>query len=332
LTTIAINPLSHVSNEEVPFIRMLKGEGFEIKLIDDDRFPHGNASDEEEIELLHAASAVIAAGERYSRKVIESLPDLRLIARVGVGFDSVDVAAATANDVVLTITPNSNHEAVAEQAIALIMAVAKSIVSRDKAMRAGGWPTQPLMPIRGATLGIVGIGRIGRDLAVRALAMKMNVLAAEPQPDMDFVHENGIQLLDLDALLENSDYVSLNCALSKETRGLIDRHKLALMKPGAVLINTARGGLVVEADLIEALKSGQIGGAGLDVFELEPTDPDNDLYTMDNVVVSPHMAGNDILSVEDMGNEAARCVIDLFNGHWPDGAVVNNELKGRWSW
>jgi phosphoglycerate dehydrogenase-like enzyme len=211
------------------------------------------------------------------------------------------------------------------------MAVAKSIVSRDKAMRAGEWPTQPLMPIRGATLGIVGLGRIGRDLALRALAMKMNVLAAEPQPDMDFVHEHGIQLVDLDALLRSADYVSLNCALSEETRGLIDRHKLALMKPEAMLINTARGGLIVEADLVEALKSGQIGGAGLDVFELEPTDPDNPLYIMDNVVVSPHMAGNDILSVEDMGNEAAQCVIDLFNGRWPDGAVVNNELKGRWS-
>jgi phosphoglycerate dehydrogenase-like enzyme len=311
---------------------MLKRAGFEINLIENDRFPRGHASDEEEIELLQGASAVIAAGERYTRKVIESLPDLRSIARLGVGFDRVDVPAATANDVVLTITPNSNHEAVAEHAFALIMAVAKSIVSKDKAMRAGEWPTRPLMPIRGATLGIVGLGRIGRDLAVRALAMKMNVLAAEPQPDMDFVHENGIQLLDLDALLKSSDYVSLNCALSEETRGLINRHKLALMKPTAALINTARGGLIVEADLIEALKSGQMGGAGLDVFELEPTDPDNQLYTMDNVVVSPHMAGNDVLSVEDMGNEAAQCVIDLFNGRWPDGAVVNNELKGRWSW
>ena len=332
MITVTISPRLHAHNEDVMFIRMLKEEGFAIKLIDHDHFSHGHASDEEEIELLNGASAVIAAGERYSRKVIESLPDLRVIARLGVGFDSVDVGAATANDVVLTITPNSNHEAVAEHAIALMMAVAKSIVSRDKAMRNGEWPTHPLMPIRGATLGIVGIGRIGRDLAVRALAMKMNILATEPQPNMDFVHANGIQLLDLDTLLKTSDYVSLNCALSEETRGLIDSHKLALMKPGAVLINTARGGLIVEADLIEALQSGQIGGAGLDVFELEPTESDNDLYDMDNVVVSPHMAGNDIQSVEDMGNEAAQCVIDLFNGRWPDDAVVNRELKGIWNW
>ena len=119
---------------------MLKRAGFEINLIENDRFPRGHASDEEEIELLQGASAVIAAGERYTREVIESLPDLRSIARLGVGFDRVDVPAATANDVVLTITPNSNHEAVAEHAFALIMAVAKSIVSKDKAMRAGEWP------------------------------------------------------------------------------------------------------------------------------------------------------------------------------------------------
>lgn len=332
MTTVAVSGLAQIGNQEAPFIGMLKREGFEIKLINDDRFSHGHASDEKEVELLQGVSAVIAGGERYPRKVIESLPELRSIARLGVGFDRVDVQAATANDVVLTITPNSNHEAVAEQAFALIMAVAKSIVIRDKAMRTGEWPRQPLMPIRGAVLGIVGLGRIGRDLAARALAMKMNVLAAEPQPDMDFVNENGIQLLELDALLKNSDYVSLNCALSEKTRGLIDRHKLALMKPEAVLINTGRGELIVESDLIEALKSGQIGGAGLDVFELEPTGPDNQLYTMDNVVVSPHVAGVDVLSVEDMGKEAAQCVIDLFKGRWPNGAVINNELKGKWNW
>ena len=199
-------------------------------------------------------------------------------------------------------------------------------------MRRGEWPTQPVRPIRGSTLGIVGIGRIGRSLAVRALGMKMTVLAAEPFPDEAFVRENGIQLVDLDTLLAESDYVSLNCALSESTRGLIERHKLALMKPDAVLVNTARGGLIVEADLIEALESGQIGGAGLDVFEEEPTSPNNPLYSMENVVVSPHLAGNDDLSMEEMGNEAAQCVIDLSQGRWPEGAVVNNELKGRWTW
>ena len=331
MITVAVSTI-RVSNEEATFIRMLKSQGFEVNLIGDERFAHGNASDDEEIAVLRGASAVIAAGERYPASVLEALPDLRVIARFGVGFDKVDVAAATANDVVLTITPNSNYEAVAEHAIALVMATAKSIVSKDTAMRRGEWPTQPVRPIRGSTLGIVGLGRIGRSLAVRALGMKMNVLAAEPFPDEAFVRENGIRLVDLDTLLAESDYVSINCALSESTRGLIDRRKLALMKPDAVIVNTARGGLIVEADLIEALQSGRIGGAGLDVFEEEPTSPNNPLYAMDNVVVSPHLAGNDDLSMEEMGNEAAQCVIDLSQGRWPEGAVVNNDLKGRWTW
>lgn len=331
---LAIVAISHLydRNDDVTFIRMLKEEGFEVTLISEERFCRGHASDEEAIELLSGVSAIIAAGDRYPSTVIESLPDLRLIARLGVGFDTVDVTSATANDVVLTITPKSNHEAVAEHAIALLMTLAKSIVSRDKAMRAGKWATQPLMSIRGATLGIVGLGRIGCSLATRALAMKMKILAVEPFPNMDFVRENEIQLLDLESLLMKADYVSLHCPLSNETSGLIDHTKLILMKPDSVLINTARGSLVVESDLIESLRSGQIGGAGLDVFECEPTNSSNPLYTMDNVVVSPHIAGNDTLSLDETRNEAAQYVIDLFNGRWPDGSVVNKELKGKWTW
>ena len=331
MATVAVSTL-RVTDEDVTFIRMLKSHGFEVKLIGDGSFSHGHASDAEEVVLLRGASAVIAAGERYPSSVIEALPELRVIARFGVGFDKVDVAAATANGVVLTITPNSNYEAVAEHALTLVLAAGRAIVSKDRAMRRGEWPTRPVKPIRGSTLGVVGLGRIGRSLATRALAMKMDVLAAEPKPDEAFVRENGIRLVGLDTLLEESDYVSLNCALSDDTQGLIDRRKLALMKADAVLVNTARGGLVVEADLIEALESGQIGGAGLDVFEQEPTASDTPLYSMDNVVVSPHVAGNDDLSMEEMGNEAAQCVIDLFNGRWPEGAVVNNELKGKWTW
>lgn len=332
MTIVAVSTFPYVTSREVTFVRMLEKADFEVRMIYDDSFSHGHSTDEEEIALLQGASAVIAAGERYTKKVIESLPELRVISRVGVGFDSVDVSAATSNDVILTITPNSNHEAVAEHTMALIMSVAKSIVSRDKAMRSGGWPKETLMPIRGSTLGIVGLGRIGRDLAARGVAMKMDVIATDPQPNLEFVEKHAIQLVTLDHLLKTSDFVSLNCALSEHTHRLIDRHSLALMKPTAVLINTARGGLVVESDLIEALESGQIGGAGLDVFEIEPTAKDNKLYSMDNVVLSPHMAGLDTLSVEDMVNEAAQCVIDLFRGRWPEEAIINGELSGKWIW
>ena len=181
-------------------------------------------------------------------------------------------------------------------------------------------------------LGIVGLGRIGKSLATRALAMKMLVVAAELQPDPVFVEQNGIELVGLDALLERADYVSLHCPLSDETRGLVDGAKLALMKPTAYLVNTARGGLIVEADLAAALRSDVIAGAGLDVFEQEPPGKDNPLYELDNVILSPHVAGLDELAVEEMGNEAANNIINLSQGRWPEGAVVNDDFRGKWRW
>ena len=316
-----------------PAIRLLEGRGFDVRVVDDVLFGQGNRSDEEEIECLEGANATVAWGERYPAAVIEALPDLKVIARMGVGFDKVDLKSASERGVVVTVTPNANHEAVAEHALAFIMSLAKLIVIGNKRMREGEWPSGPGKPLRGSTLGIVGLGRIGRSLAVRAVAMRMRVIATELYPDREFVAEHGIELVDLDTLLGSSDYVSLHCPLNDETRGFINKTTLESMNPNGVLINTARGGLVVERDLLEALKSGQIAGAGLDVFEEEPTDPHNPLYELDNVIVSAHVAGNDELSLVEMGLEAAQNIVDLYDGKWPGGSVVNNrDLEGRWSW
>ena len=315
-----------------PAIRLLEGRGFDVRVVDDVLFGQGNRSDEEEIEYLKGANATVAWGERYPAAVIEGLPDLRVIARMGVGFDKVDLKSASERGVVVTVTPNANHEAVAEHALAFIMSLAKLIVIGNKRMREGEWPSGPGKPLRGSTLGIVGLGRIGRSLAVRAVAMRMRVIATELYPDREFVAEHGIELVDLDTLLGSSDYVSLHCPLNDETRGFINKTTLESMNPNGALINTARGGLVVERDLLDALKSGQIAGAGLDVFEEEPTDPNNPLYELDNVIVSAHVAGNDELSLVEMGLEAAQNIIDLHDGKWLGGSVVNRDLEGRWSW
>ena len=306
--------------------------GFIVDTIINAKFCNGLLSDEEEIELLRGASAVIASGERYPKNVLDSLPDLRVIARKGVGYDKVDVSVATSNRIVLTVTPNANHEAVSEQAMAFIFAVAKEITSRDKTVRSGQWIVDSLSPIRGSTLGIVGLGRIGRDLAVRAKAMKMNVLSTEPKPDIEFVKNNNISLVELDELVTEVDYLSLNCPLTEETRGIINMKIFNRMKSSSVLINTARGGLVVEKDLIEALETKIIRAAGLDVFELEPIDPGNPLLSMDNVVLSPHIAGTDIKSVEDMDSDAIMSVLELYQGRWPEDSIINNELKDGWQW
>lgn len=329
------NPVVMVNSDgtlvDAPCVHLLKSAGYEVRYPDDADYSTGQKDPELGIEKLQGCSAVLAWGEPYPASVVRALPDLRVIARIGVGFDKVDVKAATECGVAVTITPTANHEAVAEHTIALMFAFAKSLVPSDRKIRAGGWPAGSLTPIREKTLGIVGLGRIGRSTAVRALAMRMKVIATELYPDRDFVEQNGIELVDLDTLLERSDYVSAHCPLADETLGLFDQAKFARMKKGSVFINTARGGLVVEKDLIAALESGHLSGAGLDVFENEPTLPDNPLFAMENVVLSPHKAGDDVLAMENMGLEAAQNVIDLSQGKWPAG-VINQELKEGWKW
>jgi phosphoglycerate dehydrogenase-like enzyme len=187
------------------------------------------------------------------------------------------------------------------------------------------------VPLRGRTLGIVGLGRIGKAVAVRGACFGMPLLAFEPYPDAAFVKQYGIRLVPLDQLLRESDYASIHVPLTAESRDLIDRRRLALMKPTAYLINTARGGLVNEADLYEALRAGKLAGAALDVFEQEPP-PITPLLEMDNVVLTPHAAGVDTQSRDDMALSAARAVVALSRGEWPAEQVVNPEVRARFRW
>ena len=317
---------------DAPYVQMFQDAGFEIRYPEDPTFTRGLHSEEEPIEVIAGGDATVAGGEHYTPRVIESLPQLKVIARAGVGFDRVDVESATSHQVAVTVTPTSNHESVAELTLALLFAVTKKIVVNDRAVRGGAWPTDLLMPIRGQTFGILGLGRIGRSTAVRARALGMDVLACEKFPQQDFVKEQGIELVDFEQLLQRSDFVSIHCPLNDETRGMMNRDAFALMKDRAILINTARGGVVAEADLVEALQEGTIHAAGLDVFEVEPASAENPLFKLDNVVVSPHKAGTDEKSSEGMGVEAADCIIKLFRGEWPEGAVVNDQLREGWSW
>jgi D-3-phosphoglycerate dehydrogenase len=328
---VLISPEAYL-NKPAPYVEMLRAAGFDVRYPKDPLLTRGLGSEEQTIDELRGASAIIAGGEFFSDRVLAALPELRVIARAGVGYDRVDVPACTRHGVLLTITPTANHDAVAEQALALIFAVAKRIVFYDKALRSGRWPRELTQPLRGQTLGVLGLGRIGRSTAVRAMLLGMKVIATEPYPNVSFVQANRIELVDFDTLLARSDYLSIHCPLNEQSRGLFNKSVFAKMKPGSVLVNTSRGGLVVEADLLAALRSGHLRAAGLDVFEQEPPAPDNPLFQLDNVVLSPHIAGNDDRSSEDMGIECARCIITLHEGGWPDGAVVNDELKGKWKW
>ena len=321
---IGAEPIRH---QPGAFRTLLEGAGFLVV----DPPSEGKLSERDLLEWLPAADAIIAGGESITAGVIAASPNLRAIARTGVGYDAVDVPAASARGIAVTITPGTNHEAVAEQTCARLLALTRDVVAHHRAIRSGLWDRTPLpRPLRGRTLGLVGLGRIGRAVAARAVAFGMRVVASEPAGDPDHDRRLGIARVGLDELLAASDVVSLHLPLVEATRGLFDRSAFARMKPGALLINTARGGLIVEADLVEALRSGRIGGAGLDVFDREPPPADHPLWSLPNVVATPHLAGVDTLAMADMAEMAARCLVDLFQGRWPAEAVVNPEVAPAW--
>ena len=331
MTVVLINP--HVFRDRPgPHLDMLKDEGFEIRYPENPNIEDASGTDEATIADLQGVSAVIAGGERYNRRVLSESPDLRAVARAGVGFDRVDVAAATDLGIAVTITPSAIIGAVAEQALALLLTVAKSTVVNDRLVRDGQWPKTIPRGVRGHTLGIVGLGRTGRGVAVRALALEMKVIAVETVPDHEFVKQHGIELVELDTLLARSDYVSLNCPLNDQTRDMFNRELFDKMKPDSVLINTSRGGVVVESDLVDALQSGHLRGAGLDVFASEPPEADNPLLKMDNVVAASHRGGLDHISAQEMAIEAAENIVLLKRGQWPDSSALNSQLKTSWQW
>ncbi|HYV35887.1 MAG TPA: phosphoglycerate dehydrogenase [Gemmataceae bacterium] len=288
-------------------------------------------TEHELLEHLKGIPAALAGSEPYTRSVIAAHPQLRVIARSGVGYDAVDVAAATEHGVVVTITPGTNQDAVAEHTFALMLALAKNLISQHAGTKACKWPRQANLPLRGRTLGVAGLGRIGKAVALRGACFGMKLLAYEPIPDHQFLTQHKITLVTMDKLLQESDFLSIHVPLTTDSKHLINKKTLAMMKPTSFLINTARGGLVCEADLIQALKAKTIAGAGLDVFEQEPP-PHSQLFELDNVVLTPHTAGVDLQSRDDMAESAARAIVDLSRGEWPADKIVNPEVRAKFKW
>jgi D-3-phosphoglycerate dehydrogenase / 2-oxoglutarate reductase len=314
------------------WVSMLEEAGFDVRYPEDATFTRGVCGIDETIRVLKNASAVIAGGEHFTPEVIEALPNLRVIARAGVGYDRVDVAAASKRGIAVTITPTANHESVAETVFALIFAIAKNVIANDHRVRIGKWDERTTQPVRSKTLGLFGLGRIGKSTAIRARAMGMHVLATETYPDLSFVQQHHINIVPFDELLAQSDYLSVHCPLTSETNAMFNSSVFARMKKGSAFINTARGGLVVEKDLHDALHCGHLAAAGLDVFEVEPAPIDNPLFQLKNVVLMPHLGGADWLSLTNMAIEAADCIVKLSMNQWPTGAVVNDQLQNDWRW
>ncbi len=257
---------------------------------------------------LGDAVAVLAGIEPYTERVLRTASHLRVIARLGVGFDNVDLEAARRHGVVVALTPDTNHEAVADHAMAMIAALLQELFAYDRTVRAGGWGTRFHPGVTGRTLGIVGFGRIGRATARRARAFGMRVLATSPGMPPEAMRREGVEPVALDELFAAADVVSLHAPLTPATHQLVNAARLSRMRPGAYLVNTARGGLVDQEALVAALREGRLAGAALDVFEDEPLPPDSPLRTLDRVILTPHVAG---LSEDAVAQMTAMCIDNI---------------------
>lgn len=245
-------------------------------------------SEPELAEALKEADAlVVRSGRRVDAALLARAPRLKVLGRPGAGLDHVDLGAARARGIAVVHAPGANAVAAAEHTLGLLLCLARGIPRADAAMRAGRWEKSNGFELGGRALGLVGCGQVGRALAVRAQGFGMRVAAHDPVA----VLPPGVEALSLARLLEISDVVSLHLPLTEATRGLIGREALARMRPGAVLLNCARGALVDEAALAEALRSGRLAGAALDVFAEEPLPPGHPLAALDHVILTPHLGG-----------------------------------------
>lgn len=277
--------------------------------------------------LADADAAILLLTDRVDARLLRSCPRLRVIANVAVGYDNIDVATAAELGIWVTNTPGVLHETTADFAFALLLAVARRVVLSERFARSGGWktwsPTAFLGPdVYGATLGIVGLGQIGQAVARRAQGFAMRILYASRTRKPELEQALGVAWRPLEHLLAESDFVSLHVPLTPDTHRLLDRQRLSVMKPGAILVNTARGPVVDHEALVDALKSGPLGGAALDVTDPEPLPPDHPLWSFDNVVITPHIASASGPTRARMAEMAAENVIAVLEGREPPNPVA----------
>jgi len=318
MTTVALN--TGQSEEELPDASsQLRADGLELRFGSGE----GTTTEAEVIESLEDCTAVIAGQEPYTGEVFDACPALRLVVRFGVGFDAVDVPAATERGILVATIPGTNEWGVADHTIGLVLDLAHGISRHDRTMRRLEWQARRGVDVWRATLGIVGLGRIGRAVALRAGGFDMRVIAYEPYPDMAFVEEHGVELISMDDVLRQSDFVTLHLPAMAETEKIVDASKLALMKETAFLINTSRGDLVDEDALYAAVHSGEIAGAGIDAWTTEPmTDPR--WAELETVVLTPHTAPNTHGVLKASWAMAVEIVLQVLRDEQPE-QLINPE-------
>jgi D-3-phosphoglycerate dehydrogenase len=293
---------------------LLKNSGLEVVRA------RGPLTEEQMLELIKTQGpfdAFLNGDDAITAKVIDaSLPKLRAICKYGIGLDSIDVKYATSKKLPVLFTPGVNHTTVAEQAFGLMIGVAKHFWPHLKSTKSGGWKRVTGSELAGKTIGIIGMGRIGKEVISRAVAFDMKPIAFDVYWDGAFAWKHKVEKAQsADEVLEKSDIVSLHMGLDDTNRGFINAARIAKMKDGAIIINTARGGLVNEADIVAACKSGKLGGYGTDVLDIEPQKAPHPFMEVDNILVTPHVGSRTFESVERQALRAAHNCINFLKGN-----------------
>lgn len=282
-------------------------------------------------ELMAAIPAydalIIRSGTQVSAGVIAAADNLRVIARAGVGIDNIDLAAATRRGIIVVNAPTGNVSAAAEHTLALLMALARHIPAAQVSMARGQWDRKAFMGVelRDKTLGTIGLGRVATQVVRRATGLSMRALSYDPYVSSGYASNVGAELVSLERLLAESDFITIHLPLTESTHGMLGRERLAQCKPGARIINTARGGIIDEAALLAALDSGHLAGAALDVFEQEPLPSDSPLRQHPRLIVTPHIGGSTSEAQDQVAIDAAGQVIDVLAGR-PARYAVNAPL------
>jgi D-3-phosphoglycerate dehydrogenase len=308
--------LTTTSFQDTPgkHIQYLDSSGFEIVRA------RGPLDERQMLDLIAAPGGgfdgLLNGDDQITAKVIDAaLPRLKVIAKYGIGLDSIDVKYATSKRLPVLFTPGVNETTVAEHTMGLMISVAKGFWFHFKAVKAGTWKRQTGVELYGKTLGVIGLGRVGKEVIKRAAAFGMTVIGFSHHWDDEFAGEYKLtRIADKEDLLRQADVVSLHCNLTPETRGFINQRTLGLMKDGAILVNTGRGGLVVESDIVVACRSGKLRGYAADVLETEPIKAPHIFQEVDNIIITPHIGSRTYESVQRQGMRAAVNLVSYLNG------------------
>lgn len=277
---------------------------------------------EELIEVSGEIDGVVFGVDTWDEAVFALAPKLKVMARFGVGVDNVDLSAAKRRGIVVCNCPGINSSAVAEHAAALMFSLLRQIPRMDMAVRKGQWPRPMFHELRGRTVGFVGFGAIARSLAERLRGFHPHLIAYDKFPDEEGAGGLGVKMVSKEELFRDSDILSIHLPVMEETRHFICRETIERMKPGVLIVNTARGSIVKETDMAEALKSGRVGGLGTDVFEKEPIDLNSPLFGFDNYIATPHIAAETYENCETTSIVSAHAVLDVLEGREPDNRLV----------